>query len=200
MNFLAHAHLSGNNEELLFGNFIADSVKGKQVELFTPVIKQGILLHRMIDQYTDQHAVVKNSVQLVKPEMGRFSGVVVDIFFDHFLSLNWHDYSDIDLTEYSLWVYQILAGRYEQLPARNKRILPWMVAQNWLVSYASPHALKRVFYGMNRRTGNRSPMQNAVEVLLKNYEALHRDFRLFYPELQGFVSQRMIDVSSEPIA
>jgi len=195
MNFLAHAHLSGNNEELLFGNFVADSVKGKQMELFSPIIKQGILLHRMIDQYTDQHEVVKNSVQLVKPQMGRFSGVVVDIFYDHFLSLNWNAYSDRDITDYSLWVYQILAKRYEQLPARNKRILPWMVAQNWLVSYASPYALKRVFYGMNRRTGNRSPMENAVEVLLENYGELQQDFQLFYTELQAFVSERMRNIS-----
>ncbi len=195
MNFLAHSHLSGSNEEILFGNFIADSVKGKQMEVFSPVIKQGILLHRMIDQYTDQHEVVKHSVQLVKPEMGRFAGVVVDIFYDHFLSLNWNLYGHGELTDYSLWVYQILAKRYEQLPARNKRILPWMVAQNWLVAYASPYALNRVFYGMNRRTGNRSPMQHAVEVLLNNYEALDGDFRSFYPELQVFVSQKMGDNS-----
>ncbi len=42
MNFLAHAHLSGDNDEILFGNFIADAIKGKQVEKYAKDIQSGI--------------------------------------------------------------------------------------------------------------------------------------------------------------
>ncbi len=195
MNFLAHAHLSGNNDDVLFGNFVADSVKGRQIDSFHPDMIKGIRLHRMIDQFTDQHPVVKNSVQLIKGDMGRFSGVVIDIFYDHFLARNWNRYDERDLTDFSMHVYKILARRFFQLPARNKRILPFMMAQNWLVSYANTYDLKRVFYGMNRRTGFKSEMENAVEVLHRYNEELAHDFETFYPDLQQFVASKLKVIS-----
>ena len=97
MNFLAHIYLSGDNEELKIGNFIADSVKGKQYLEYPPGIIDGIVLHRAIDTFTDTHPIVSRSVERLFERYGHYSRVIVDILYDHFLAANWKDYSDIPL-------------------------------------------------------------------------------------------------------
>ncbi len=188
MNFLAHAHLSGKNEPLLFGNFIADSVKGNRINRYEPAVRNGILLHRKIDGFTDMHPVVGQSKQRIRKRFGLYSGIVVDIYYDHFLAANWSRFSPTELSDFSTYVYKILAKRFLWLPPRTLRILPFLIAQNWLTAYANPADLKRVFYGMDRRTRFRSGMSGAVQLLEENYRELERDFFLFYPRLMEFVT------------
>ena len=187
MNFLAHLYLSPNDPEIAVGNFIADSVKGKQFELFTPGIQKGVLLHRRIDQYTDQHEIFKRSKHRINKTYNHYSGVIIDIFYDHFLSKHWNDYSDIEIREFVRSHYMHLIKRFSILPKRSKYILPFMISQNWLVSYADLNSLDRVFYGMDKRTGNRSGMNTSVASLKQDYRSFENDFREFFPELCNFV-------------
>ncbi len=83
MNYLAHLYLSGKSEELLIGNFIADSVKGAEIDKFSTEIKAGIVMHRLIDTYTDSHPIVSESKIRLREKYKKYSGVVVDIFYDH---------------------------------------------------------------------------------------------------------------------
>ena len=101
MNFLAHTHLSQDNEDVIFGNFIADAVKGKSYLKYRKDIITGILLHRDIDTFTDRHPIVKNSKATVREHFGKYSGIVVDIYYDHFLAHNWEDYHSEELVRYS---------------------------------------------------------------------------------------------------
>jgi len=188
MNFLAHAHLSANTENLLLGNMIADAVKGKVFYNFPFGVQQGILEHRKIDTFTDNHPRVLHSKQLVKETLGRYSGVAVDIYYDHFLAARWNDFSLIDLADFTTDVYQLLGNSWAILPARTRRMFPYMVAQNWLNSYANPNELERVFYGMDRRTAHKSGLRIAMTPLMKNYDALQDDFLDFYPHLQEYVN------------
>ena len=187
MNFLAHLYLSPNDPEIAVGNFIADSVKGKQFELFTPGIQKGVLLHRRIDQYTDQHEIFKRSKHRINKTYNHYSGVIIDIFYDHFLSKHWNDYSDIEIREFVQSHYMHLIKRFSILPKRSKYILPFMISQNWLVNYADLNSLDRVFHGMDRRTGNRSGMNTSVASLKQDYRSFENDFREFFPELCNFV-------------
>jgi acyl carrier protein phosphodiesterase len=191
MNFLAHSHLSGENRNILFGNFIADSVKGKAMNDFPNNIKKGILLHRKIDSFTDKHEVFKSSVKLIRPAYGKFSGVVVDIYYDHFLAVNWKEYSNISLKSFARHVYLILGNNFSLLPARTKRMLPFLIAQNWLVGYSRFDGLKNVFAGMDRRTNNISGMKDAVIQLKINYDELGLQFKEFYPQLQHFAKEQL---------
>ena len=191
MNFLAHSHLSGENRDILFGNFIADSVKGKAMNDFPNNIKNGILLHRKIDSFTDKHEIVKTSVRLLRPAYGKFSGVVVDIYYDHFLAVNWADYSSTNLKSFAKNVYLILGNNFSLLPARTKRMLPFLIAQNWLVGYSKFDSLERVFAGMDRRTNNISGMKDAVTQLKINYDELNLHFKEFYPQLQSFAKEQL---------
>jgi len=108
MNFLAHIYLSGNNKNVTLGNFIADSIKGKKYQNFPKDIQTGILLHRAIDSYTDAHPVFKQSTKRLHKKYSHFSGVIVDIFYDHFLAKNWNDYSEIPLDTYTYNFYENL--------------------------------------------------------------------------------------------
>ena len=191
MNFLAHAHLSGNDEELLTGNLMADAVKGKSWMQYADGIQKGILLHRRIDDFTDKHPLVRQSKALIREHFGLYSGVITDIYFDHFLATEWQNYSDTPLVNFSRHVYGILSKHFTLLPPRMKYILPFMIAQNWLNSYASPRELEQIFYNMDRRTGFRSGMKTAVAVMKIHYDNLYENFRAFYPQLEQQVKEIM---------
>ncbi len=189
MNFLAHAHLSGNDPQILVGNMIADAVKGNQVSQFPETVARGILLHRRIDTYTDAHPCVKKSKDTIRKEAGKYAGVVVDIFYDHFLARSWEHFSTVPLEEFTVSVYRILGSHGFLLPARVKRMLPYMVAENWLNSYSNLLDLQRIFYGMDRRTQLLSGMSRAVEILEAHYETLQKDFETFYPEMIRYADE-----------
>jgi len=189
MNFLAHAHLSGNNEALLTGNLMADAVKGKNWKQYTNDIQKGILLHRHIDDFTDKHLLVRQSKALIREHYGLYSGVVTDIYFDHFLASEWANYSNMSLVNFSRHVYAILSKHFALLPHRIKYILPFMMAQNWLNAYASPSELEGIFFNMDRRTGFRSGMKTAVAIMETNYGRLQENFRTFYPQLEQRVEE-----------
>lgn len=191
MNFLAHAHLSGNNKDVLFGNFVADAIKGNGYLKFREDIQIGIKLHRRIDSFTDNHPVWKRSAGRLRSDFGRYSGVVVDIYYDHYLANNWPDYSSKSLDAFAAHVYQILHDRYEMLPDRTKKLLPYLTSQNWLVGYANLRDLQLVFFGMDRRTGLKSGMSKAVEVLKKNYKEIKADFIEYYPDLLAYADQEL---------
>jgi acyl carrier protein phosphodiesterase len=200
MNFLAHAHLSGENPQLLVGNMIADAVKGKQYSLFPEAVAGGILLHRKIDTFTDSHPCVKRSIDTIRKEAGRYSGVVVDIYYDHFLARCWDRFSEVPLDEFTVSVYRILGNHWSLLPARVKRMLPYMVAENWLNSYANLLDLKRIFYGMDRRTKLASGMSRAVEILEAHYGSLQKDFDEFYPEMIDFAGRTRQQITSKAVS
>ncbi len=194
MNFLAHALLSGDNESVLAGNMMADAVKGRTWEKYAPDIQSGILLHRQIDDFTDKHPLVRQSKALIREHYRLYSGVVTDIYFDHFLASDWKMYSDTTLVNFSNHVYRILTRHFVILPHRIKYILPFMMAQNWLNSYASLRELEQIFYNMDRRTGFRSGMTSAVAVMETHYGDLQENFRTFYPQLQQRVEEVLVSV------
>lgn len=200
MNFLAHAFLSGDDPDILFGNLIADSIKGKMPDHYSGLISQGVKLHREIDSFTDNHSVVRKAVYDLRPAFGKFSGVVLDIYFDHFLALSWNRWSERDLTEYVMGVYKILIRRYLISPPRSKRILPFMIAQNWLGGYANFRDLERVFKGMSRRSAFESGMDRAVDHLELHHTKFQTDFFDFFPDLIRFCETKRTRIHETEIS
>ncbi|WP_299442002.1 acyl carrier protein phosphodiesterase [uncultured Aquimarina sp.] len=191
MNFLAHIYLSGDDQELQIGNFIADSVKGKKFIQFPERIQQGITLHRKIDSYTDSHPIVRESVSRLFPKYGHYSTVIVDILYDHYLAAFWDEYSKIPLDIYVSDFYDLLQEYYEVLPKRVQDFLPYMLRDNWLLSYATIPGIGRILYQMNHRTKNRSKMNFAVVELEQYYNDFEREFRSFFEELELFTKNEM---------
>ena len=185
MNFLAHLYLSGNNTPIMLGNFVGDFVKGKNiVEKVGVEMAKGIELHREIDFFTDQHPVVKESKNRLRPKYRHYSGVIVDVFYDHFLAKNWNEYHDQLLPDYADYVYDIIQKNSSLLPERVNMMMPYMIKGNWLVNYAQLEGIQRALSGMARRTPYESKMGESVSELKEYYEEFKTEFSIFFPELQ----------------
>ncbi|MBG6133534.1 acyl carrier protein phosphodiesterase [Aquimarina sp. EL_43] len=192
MNFLAHIYLSGEDQELKIGNFIADSVKGKKQLLQYPNrIQQGITLHRKIDSYTDTHTIVRKSVSRLFPKYRHYSTVIVDVLYDHFLAANWKEYSDIPLETYVAEFYDLLYEYHEVLPKQIQNFMPYMIKDNWLLSYATIQGIGTILYQMNQRTKNRSKMNFAVIELEQYYADFDKEFRSFFEELEFYTKNEI---------
>lgn len=191
MNFLAHIYLSGKDEELILGNFIADSIKGKKYLKYQPGVQKGILLHRRIDHFTDTHPIVRSSAAKLHKNYSHYSGVIVDIYYDHFLASQWNQYSNVPLEKFVADFYKLLQKNFDLLPAPIQRFLPYMVAENWLLSYASLEGIGRILYQMNIRTKNIVRMDRAVSDLKEHYQEFQEEFKAFFPELQEFSNQKI---------
>ncbi|WP_282161609.1 acyl carrier protein phosphodiesterase [Ulvibacterium marinum] len=194
MNFLAHIYLSFGDDDITIGNFIADSIRGNKFKHLPDAIQKGILLHREIDTYTDAHHIPKKSSKRLHANYGHYSMVIVDIFYDHFLAKNWKRYSDIPLEVFVDRFYDLLEINYVLLPEGIKRMMPYMIADNWLVNYAKMKGIGRVLNGMNRRTQNKSKMNFAILDLEKNYTLFEEEFTAFFEELIIFSKQKYISL------
>ena len=195
MNFLAHIYLSGNNKEIAIGNFISDSVRGSKYRAFPKEIQKGILLHRQIDTFTDAHEIFRKSTKRLHKKYSHYSGVIVDIFYDHFLAKNWEDYSDISLEEYSISFYKDLNDNFDILPQKVQNLMPYLIKDNWLLSYASIPGLAKVLYGMSRRTKYNSNMDLATTDLVNHYSEFENEFRLFFKELIEFSKVKLKELN-----
>jgi len=194
-NYLAHLFLAGTHPETILGNFIADHVKGNDILQYSETVRNGISMHRAIDTFTDHHPVVKQSISRLRADFRKYAGVVVDMYYDHFLSSAWDDYSSMDLYEFTQSRYEILNSFSPILPSRSARLLFYMEKQNWLVSYSSFEGMQQAFNGISRRTSFESKMELAVINLKAGYIDFRKEFDDFFPELQVFVEQNY-DIST----
>lgn len=197
MNFLAHIYLSFEDDEITIGNFIADSIRGNKYKHLPKKIQKGITLHRHIDTFTDAHKTVRKSTKKLHENYGHYSGVIVDIFYDHFLAKNWNNYSDTPLDEFVEKFYDLLEDNYLILPENTKRMMPYMIADNWILSYASLTGISKVLDGMNRRTKNKSKMNFAIVDLKEHYNEFEDEFTSFFEELTTFAKQKYTSLLEE---
>ena len=191
MNYLAHIYLSGEDEELKIGNFIADSVKGKQFIHFPLRVQKGIILHRAIDTYTDTHPTVSQSSQRLFGSYSHYSRVIVDIYYDHFLAANWEDYSPVPLNEYVDDFYLLLRENKSILPPKVRQFMPYMFKDNWLLSYASIDGIGKILWQMDHRTGRKSKMDLAVKDLQDHYDLFEAEFRSFFSDLENYTREHI---------
>lgn len=190
MNFLAHLYLSGDNHKIMLGNFIGDFVKGRNaLEQFDPEIIRGIELHRAIDEFTDSHPIVTVSKNRLRPKYRHYSGVIVDVFYDHFLARNWDTYHPELLPDFADKAYDVIQSHDPILPKEVKFMLPYMIKGNWLVNYAKTEGIHRALSGMARRTPYESKMEQSVEDLKKNYAEFSQEFATFFPTLKQFATE-----------
>ncbi|WMI70245.1 acyl carrier protein phosphodiesterase [Mangrovimonas sp. YM274] len=197
MNFLAHIYLSGDDELVRIGNFMADGIKGSQYKTYPLDIQIGILLHREIDTFTDAHPIVRQSTKRLHPNYSHYSGVIVDILYDHFLAKNWSQYSNTPLHEYVEDFYDSLTTHGALLTSRTKHLMPYMIADNWLVSYAEIEGIQRVLNGMNRRTNHKSGMHAATYELKLYYTEFETEFTDFFEQLRVFSKDKLIQLQRQ---
>jgi acyl carrier protein phosphodiesterase len=178
----------------MIGNFIADGIKGNHFTHYSKDIQKGIRLHREIDTFTDAHEIVRKSKRRLDKRYGLYAGIIIDIFYDHYLAKNWDDYSAIPLEVYVDSVYSLLNSQLENLPKKTQDMLPFMIEYNWLFNYQYLEGMQRVLNGMNRRTKNKSQMHLAIQDLQEHYQEFESDFTEFFKELTAFSNQKLQEI------
>ncbi|WP_281239772.1 acyl carrier protein phosphodiesterase [Flavobacterium praedii] len=184
MNFLAHIYLSGDNDLIKIGNFMADGIRGKHFEKYPLEIQKGIVLHRFIDTYTDAHPVFRESTKRLHQNYHHYSGVIVDVFYDHFLAKNWSNFSGESLVDFTENFYQSLRDNYNILSERTKGMMPYMIEYNWLVSYQTVEGISRILTQMDSRTKNESKMRFSPNELVAYYSEFEQEFTTFFEDLR----------------
>lgn len=194
MNFLAHLFLAGpaaapDYAGRLVGQFIADSVPGRQLLTYPPAVQAGIRAHRAIDAFTDQHPLVRRTTARLRAAgLGKYAGVVADMGYDHLLARNFAAYSAESLVEFTARVYGVLSAQQALFPAGVRQFFPYLVQHNWLLSYARPEGLAQALRGLSRRATAGAAIATAGDELTRHEAEYQADFAAFFPELQAYAA------------
>jgi acyl carrier protein phosphodiesterase len=190
MNWLAHLFLSEPNTEYRLGNILADVVKGSARQELNYAIQRGIKCHQVIDTFTDSHPIVKRSKQLISCDYRHMKGVLVDVFYDHFLAKNWPKYSDIPLEQFIKQIYDSFQAYPGNLPPIFREIIVRIASEDWLGAYRNISGVENGLSRINKKLSVRNRsfiLEQAVSELIIHYDEFDRDFQEFFPELLQYV-------------
>lgn len=197
MNYLAHIYLSGENIRIQIGNFMGDGVRGKEYLQFHKDIQTGILLHRAIDTFTDTHLIFRKSKHRLVPKFNHFSGIIVDMFYDHFLAKHWEMFHHIPLKDFVQDFYNNLNHHNDEINQKTRNILPYLTKQNWLERYQYITDLQVILKQMDQRFSFPAKMNESVELLYEFYDIFEDEFFKFFRELMIFAEKKKIEIETK---
>jgi acyl carrier protein phosphodiesterase len=189
LNYLVHLYLSGPDPEIQLGGLMGDFVKGRIPTDYPEKIALGLHLHRRIDSLAQNSPHTRRSRQRLDPKFGHGRGIIVDIFYDHFLAANWRDYSTSHLTSYAADVYELLQASHLQLPHGLQQVAPRMIEYNWLVSYQHREVVGKALQRIAQRLSRPLPLAEGVDDLDTHEVSLRQDFAGFMDEAKIFVQE-----------
>lgn len=187
MNYLFHLYLSGDDPDILTGNLMGDFVKGRVGEQYPPRLRSGIVLHRRIDSFAQTHPLFRQSKQRIDPAFGHWRGVLVDMFYDHFLADEWSRWSAEPFESYLTRVRRIIESNHRYLPERMAGLVP-VIFETMLPSYRTVLGVGQALERMSRRIQRSNPLADGVGELRRNLVGLRHDFHEFMPHVQRNVS------------
>jgi len=188
MNYLAHIFLSGSSPGMQLGGFIADFVKGNRLQQLPGPIRHGIMLHRQIDTFTDNNEHFRSLVLLLRPTFGKYSGIIADMYLDHFLALHFSNYSKLSLSLFSYRFYLYAILQYYYLPARVKRFIFHFSGTNRLMKYRSIGGLHNSLSIMSKYKSSALHPEKIILFLEENYMQTEDIFLQYFPQVQAFVA------------
>jgi acyl carrier protein phosphodiesterase len=194
MNYLAHAYLSFNDDAVMVGNLISDFVKGKKKLLYPETIQKGIVLHRAIDAFTDEHQATKMAKEIFRPAYRLYSGAFVDVLFDHFLALDNNEFTEESLQQFTKKVYSTLDHYADYFPERFARMFPYMKTQDWLFNYRTKWGTESSFGGLVRRARYLTESNTASSLFHEHYKTLNECYKIFFPTLKSFAWEMYQDM------
>ena len=173
MNFLGHSLISlgideKENKETLYGNFTGDFYKGlvERIEL-SENLKEGIVLHRIIDKTSDRKENLLN--ELLAEKFRIFKGIVSDMFIDHFLSKNFNNLFNKNINDIERKILYKVKEKKNIFPKDFERTFNWLNDKNVMVNYKEIDFLERAFQGLAENIRRGEILNLAVSELKKNY-------------------------------
>lgn len=192
MNYLAHACLSFGIKDILAGNMISDFVKGRAKFTYPIGIQRGIELHRLIDEFTDNHPVTAEAKKFFKPAYRLYSGAFVDIVYDHFLANSEKEFSEYGgLLPFTTFVYHSLGHNKKYFPEVFGLMYSYMKSDNWLYNYKMVTGIQKSFGGLVRRALYMDDATEAYNVFTENYTSLRLCYNQFYPDVKQFAGDTL---------
>ncbi|WP_341646694.1 acyl carrier protein phosphodiesterase [Thauera sp. SDU_THAU2] len=195
MNYLAHAFLAGPLSSDRVGGIAGDFVRGPLDPLppgIGPLLGAGLVLHRRIDAYADTHPAFQRSRARVSAQRRRVGGIMVDLFYDHFLAVHWTELAkdlpgESELECFTANTYRLVAIHPEPLPPAFREVFARMAAQDWLASYRDPASVALALDRIGEyRLRQPNQLKGAGEELLENYTGFEEDFMVFLPDALAF--------------
>jgi acyl carrier protein phosphodiesterase len=198
MNYLAHLFLSGNNEGVILGNLLEDFVSGNIENSTNSIlpkdVKLGLQLHRTIDTFTDTHKVVKECKEVFYPNFGKYSPIVVDVLFDHFLIKNWLIFTEEDFEQFRKRLYNSLKNYQEIQPEILKGMIISMTEHDWLKNYSENWGLEKAFKNLNSKINKPEiDLTLCLKEFEENYYFLNEKFLDFFEDLKKVCDKFLID-------
>jgi acyl carrier protein phosphodiesterase len=191
MNFLAHFHLAWPDEGLVAGGLEGDFFKGPLHGQLPVQLERGVRLHRAIDAYTDAHPLIAQLRRELPPQLRRYAGILVDLCFDHYLSLHWPNYSTLPLPEFNRDVYRILKRHESALSADARHMANRLIEYDVLGLYMEWETVLTTANRIGKRFRRRNPFIALEQSLLPVKGAMEQVFLNFYPQLQWFCRERV---------
>ena len=183
MNFLAHLVLSPKETDFISGNIAADFLRGPDRKFVSKGVQSGISMHQFVDQFTDTHVLVKTSKDRLKNHFRLFSGVLIDVFYDHFLAKDFELIANISLEEFCEYIYETLEKNISELPPKLRQFVPVMIRENILFSYRRLAGIQTALTRINLRVTKKFSVGLAMAILNDMYDILENDFRQYFPYL-----------------
>ena len=202
MNFLAHLYLADPGElpspAAMIGNVLPDLVRGpvRDDELH-PDVAAGAHKHRRVDAFTDTHPIFARSRARIRDRHGRFSGILIDVFYDHILARQWPRYHDAPLGAFIEHVHDALRTQTHLMPQAMRAIALRIVEQDWLACYATLEGIERTLSRMSRRLADRLDRQIHLERAVLD---LRRHHGVLVDDFHGFFSDAIEYVGAAPTA
>ncbi len=200
MNFLAHFHLAWPDHGLIVGGLEGDYYKGPLRGDLPHAIERGVKLHRAIDAYTDNHPVVAQLRRDMPQSLRRYAGILIDLSFDHYLSLHWSDFSDIPLPDFNDSVYRTLTDHADHLSDGSRNMLARMLEYDLLGLYLQWETVPATARRIGQRFKRHNPFDDIEQELSPARPMLEQAFLAFYPELKAFTADQLTHNQTSTIA
>ncbi|MCY4160647.1 MAG: ACP phosphodiesterase [Flavobacteriaceae bacterium] len=191
MNFLAHIYLSGEDPMVGLANLVADKIKGKEYLKYQPKIQKGILLHRQIDHYADSNPLFCIIADKLFPNYRHYSRIIVDMYFDHFLSNHWKNYSQQSLQNYSKEFYAFALQHQHLFPNKIQFFIQRLVRYNWLMKYQRLEDLQKILWQMEQRLTYPCPISESIHDLKANYDYFEELFLAFFKQINNYLKYHL---------
>lgn len=189
MNYLGHAYLSFGDAEILTGNMMGDYVKGKlALAKYPENIQKGLLLHRKIDAFADNHPANQRAKVWFRNDYGLYSGAILDVLYDHFLANDPKHFASKDaLFNFSQQTYNQLSANSQYFHERFAYMFPYMQKENWLYGYYNLRGIQQSLGGLSRRAKHLPPVDKAYATFITQFYQLNQCYYEFMDDLVKFV-------------